>query len=544
MPRLLLVDDNPSIHKIAETLLASSSIELVCVDSAAGALEKLNHGEHFDVALVDTFMAGMDGWELLDWLRKNASTARMPIAMMAGVLDVVDPERVRNAPIQGFLKKPAELRDLKERVVKLMEVSMDMPSSPAWETSPFVTMPGTSLMNLPELRKAVGPTSTPASNSAPDQGTGQGPELEDDILDLTEEDLYPEVAPEAPAKGLMGRPEDTLDLEELDLDSLRGLTVEPVAHASSAPPPIKPQEEIETLVELTSPSGFVPSDLDGVLDVGVLDVAQAIPMSEVPAAQGNARAVEAELPDLGPMGEDVLDAHTLGGIPEFQDAIFSAGDQELVIPLSELISESGQDASLMPGSVSLGPPLDWADESEGMLVMAEPLEPQSETFLLETLSDEELVLSTPQHALLEESPLEIDEDSLVLPAEEVMKTPVAIESAELELAVEDMEAEMVPPPVPPRVDVVPPEQMPLPDTLVVEPDDSMPEAATEPWTPPTGTAPPVIGLTPREVIEAAMADPALMDALARAVVAKLGDQVLREIAWEIMPELADRIPHS
>ena len=37
MPRLLLVDDNPSIHRIAESLLAPTDVELVCVDSAAEA---------------------------------------------------------------------------------------------------------------------------------------------------------------------------------------------------------------------------------------------------------------------------------------------------------------------------------------------------------------------------------------------------------------------------------------------------------------------------------------------------------------------------
>ncbi len=36
----------------------------------------------------------------------------------------------------------------------------------------------------------------------------------------------------------------------------------------------------------------------------------------------------------------------------------------------------------------------------------------------------------------------------------------------------------------------------------------------------------------------------MMDALAKAVVARLGDQALREIAWEVMPELAERLPRS
>jgi hypothetical protein len=42
-------------------------------------------------------------------------------------------------------------------------------------------------------------------------------------------------------------------------------------------------------------------------------------------------------------------------------------------------------------------------------------------------------------------------------------------------------------------------------------------------------------------LKALLDDPVLMDRLAQAVVARLGDQVLREVAWEVMPELAARL---
>jgi hypothetical protein len=42
-------------------------------------------------------------------------------------------------------------------------------------------------------------------------------------------------------------------------------------------------------------------------------------------------------------------------------------------------------------------------------------------------------------------------------------------------------------------------------------------------------------------LAALLADPVLMDRLVQALVARMGDQVLREIAWEVMPDLADRL---
>jgi hypothetical protein len=75
------------------------------------------------------------------------------------------------------------------------------------------------------------------------------------------------------------------------------------------------------------------------------------------------------------------------------------------------------------------------------------------------------------------------------------------------------------------------------------PSSPSPEAAALPAPPPVLPAPaPRLGDGPEaQLVKAVLADPVLMDALARAVVAQLGDQALREIAWEVIPELAEKL---
>src|ERR1035438_1084052 len=234
MPRLLLVDDNPSIHRIAESLLAPTDVELVCVASAAEALDRIGRGERFDVALVDTAMPGMDGWTLLSRLRAMDETARMPIALMAGVLDPVDPAKLAKAPIQGFLKKPIELRELGDRVKALLATPVMV--SP----SPFSTVPATPARDLvkraetslPEYRPE--PIVEPAGRVEEEQNP---PEPEEDLLLLAAEDLWPEepapVVPE-PDPFTPVLPDVQLELEELDLDSLHDLTGEPLPESHPA----------------------------------------------------------------------------------------------------------------------------------------------------------------------------------------------------------------------------------------------------------------------------------------------------------------------
>ena len=198
MPRLLLVDDNPSIHRIAESLLSGTSVDLVCLESAEEALRRVDAGERFDVALLDTVLGpgGMDGWALLDRLRQMPATAKMPIALMAGVLDAVEPLRLEKALIQGFLRKPIELRDLEARIQTYMAAPVEGVGTR--------TAPGAKLQDW--MSEAPAP---PAP--AP------GPETESDLLVLTADDLLePELYQDIHA------PEPELHLEELDLSGLPG----------------------------------------------------------------------------------------------------------------------------------------------------------------------------------------------------------------------------------------------------------------------------------------------------------------------------------
>lgn len=523
MPRLLLVDDNPSIHKIAETLLATSPIELVCVDSAAAALEKVNRGEHFDVALVDTSMAGMDGWELLARFRAMPATARMPIAMMAGVLDTVDPERIQAAPIQGFLKKPVELRELGDRVARLMETPVPLPEPPAPEpraASPFATMPATHLADLPEFRKKQAALAPAQEEAAELAASEMVKENEEDLLELTEADLYPEpAAVEPPA----GPEEESLDLEELDLDNLQNLSepnLEPLPAMpdQSAPTPQEeswPVEALDAIATLDRLPSLVPVEEPASFLAEPLVEPLVEPSPEV------------DLPDLGASSEELVDITSLSNLPEIEEIITTeppAVSPEM--PLASLLEEPREEATFTPPLPPLEESLDWSDESESLLAAVEapgsiepgPLSEEELDLVGEPVPDQERV-SIPDHAfepvpepLTERGTLQLDLDEAMplldepIPAE--LPETVAGESTEAIITSALLESAAAP--------------------------------VEEPQVPPV----PAPALGSRELLDAMLADPALMEALAKAVVARLGDQALREIAWEVMPELAERLPRS
>jgi CheY-like chemotaxis protein len=179
MPRLLLVDDNPSIHRIVVSLLGSTDIEISYAQSSAEALELIANDAPFGLALLDTSLPEMDGWGLLGRLRNDPKTSSMPIAMMAGVLEEVDGNLVDSPQIQAFLRKPIDLRDLPERVQALFEVKVA-----ARRSAPAIQMPcPPDLILLGEMDLAEGETeiALPARQIAVASGGEPAPALDEKI---------------------------------------------------------------------------------------------------------------------------------------------------------------------------------------------------------------------------------------------------------------------------------------------------------------------------------------------------------------------------
>lgn len=499
MPRLLLVDDNPSIHKIAETLLAPTDIQLVCVDSAKGAMNLIADGERFDVALLDIMMAGMDGWELLDQLRLHPATAAIPIAMMAGVLDTVDPARLEKASIQGFLKKPVELRDLSTRIHAFLEapVAVVPPPAPApQEVSPFSTLPAVKLSDLPEFRQ------TSAAEVAPEA-------LDDDLLVLLEADLWPEVPPppgtvtEDLSPFAEIPPEESLELEEFDLDSLKGLALAPKAPLveTVAAVPESPAVESETMDLELAPFDPHAVDIFETEPESTPEVAPVVavePSEDQLASLSNSILPEVsdtqELPDLGPESEPTFDPSALAGLESLSDEAFEPRPARALAahtpePDPDFLSGLGE-ATITPGVAVVG----WSDESEKMLGYLTPSQPLTANPVLGSDDEDELDLGEPESAPV--PPL-------------AMGFPLAEPLAE-----------------------------PWTSGDLPTPSSPEPVAASAPAPVAASGAPLPV---PDELVRAITSDPALMDQLAKALVAKLSDQVLREIAWEVMPEMAERL---
>jgi CheY-like chemotaxis protein/anti-sigma regulatory factor (Ser/Thr protein kinase) len=101
--RLLIVDDDPSIHELVQAMLAGRHWEADSVSGGEEALARLQT-QPYDILLVDILMPGMDGLELLAQLRARYPATPVVIMTVKNTPDHVMGSLRRNAA--AYISKP------------------------------------------------------------------------------------------------------------------------------------------------------------------------------------------------------------------------------------------------------------------------------------------------------------------------------------------------------------------------------------------------------------------------------------------------------
>ncbi|MEO8152730.1 MAG: ATP-binding protein [Rhizobacter sp.] len=110
--RALLVDDNVDAASVLAELLAEWGFETALAPDALSALRLLEEG-HFDVALVDIGLPGMDGYELAQQIRKDGRFEHIRLVAVTGYGQAIDRARSSEHGFKAHLVKPVDLSVLR-----------------------------------------------------------------------------------------------------------------------------------------------------------------------------------------------------------------------------------------------------------------------------------------------------------------------------------------------------------------------------------------------------------------------------------------------
>ena len=107
--RILIVDDDPAITDLLASYLASQGYFCETATNGRTALEMVVC-RHFDIAITDVVMAGMDGIALTKQLSRQFPN--LLIMVMSGYYDVKTTESAFAAGAHEFIRKPFTLAEL------------------------------------------------------------------------------------------------------------------------------------------------------------------------------------------------------------------------------------------------------------------------------------------------------------------------------------------------------------------------------------------------------------------------------------------------
>ena len=118
---VLVVDDNETNRRIVERCLTNWSMQPVTVPDGKSALRRLREaaraGRSFPVVILDALMPEMDGFMLVEEIRRDPELAEATILMLSSADRQAFRERCRGLPIKAFLEKPVTQSDLLDSIV-------------------------------------------------------------------------------------------------------------------------------------------------------------------------------------------------------------------------------------------------------------------------------------------------------------------------------------------------------------------------------------------------------------------------------------------
>jgi len=120
MARILVVDDDADIRKMAEQILVSAGHTVFVAEDALRAIDWLNN-IGFDLLLSDANMPHYTGFDLINTVKNNPKYKELSVAMLTGLRERKDVERALQLGVDDYIVKPLDPMLLIQKVNSMFE---------------------------------------------------------------------------------------------------------------------------------------------------------------------------------------------------------------------------------------------------------------------------------------------------------------------------------------------------------------------------------------------------------------------------------------
>jgi chemosensory pili system protein ChpA (sensor histidine kinase/response regulator) len=121
--RVLLVDDSISVRKFVGHMLEKAGFDVTTANDGADALTRLGE-RRFDVMVTDLEMPRLNGYELLEDVRRRAATRELPVVILTTRSGAKHQSLARRLGVSHYVTKPVT-EDVFVRLVESLALRGD-----------------------------------------------------------------------------------------------------------------------------------------------------------------------------------------------------------------------------------------------------------------------------------------------------------------------------------------------------------------------------------------------------------------------------------
>ncbi|HKS24888.1 MAG TPA: response regulator [Thermoanaerobaculia bacterium] len=535
MPKkILLADDSITIQKVVELTFSDGDYEVSAVNNGAKAIQKLAEMRP-DIILSDIIMPEKNGYEVCEYVKSHPEYRNIPVVLLTGTFEPFDPDRADKAGCDAVVTKPFESQSLIQKVEELISQAASAPAAPpaaepvpepaafAADTSPWAEAEPEP-MPAPEAEPAfpmhdadifsAPPQHEPTMETPFDSGAFGGetrafPRMSFEELQQMSATPEPEPIPEPPAAPPEPEPMmtggETRAFPRMSFEELQQMAAtpepEPEASPFGAMEPAAEDRGTQAFPPLSldeseaAPEPFAAPEPPPITPEPPAAAAEVSPWDQPPAFGGETRAFPKmsfeELQQMAATPEPMPEPPAPPPVPE----------------------PSPWDEQPMTGGETRAFPSMSFEELQAMSSTNAPAEEMSPW-----AEPEPAPVAEPPAAAAEASPFaepEPEPEPLVAAEPEPEPSAAAAEPMPLAQMETPFEPEMTTAAVPDAVKKMPDEGFPIPVNSQLT-DNVVPASPGD--------------LTDEQI-----------DRIARRVVQLMSEQVVRNIAWEVIPDMAEMV---
>jgi len=120
--KILACDDEKNIVRLIQVNLERAGFDVITAYDGKEALHKVLH-EHPDLVVLDVMMPYMDGFEVLQTLRRHAVTREIPVIMLTAKAQDADVFKGWQSGVDCYLTKPFNPAELLSFVRRIFSTS-------------------------------------------------------------------------------------------------------------------------------------------------------------------------------------------------------------------------------------------------------------------------------------------------------------------------------------------------------------------------------------------------------------------------------------